>query len=75
VTSNGFPAYLRAVGAAIALLTSIAAVAQEPLTLDSAVQAVLAQNASLRAARAGKEEATAGVTGICDSMWSCIIDI
>jgi outer membrane protein len=38
------------------------AAAQEPLTLDQAVQAALAQNASLRAARAAIAEADAHVT-------------
>ncbi|MEP6467597.1 MAG: TolC family protein, partial [Parafilimonas sp.] len=58
---NGFRAHLRAVGAVIALLTPVAAAAQAPLTLETAVQATLARNASLRAARAGRDEAAAGV--------------
>src|SRR6266540_308659 len=37
-------------------------VGQEPLTLDRALSAALAHNASLRASRAGVDEAVAGVT-------------
>ena len=40
-------------------LAPAAALAQEPLTLDGAVTAALAHNASLRAARAGVDEAAA----------------
>jgi outer membrane protein TolC len=42
-----------------ALATAASAGAQEPLTLDRAVQAALEQNASLRAARASRDEADA----------------
>lgn len=38
------------------------AAAQAPLTVDTAVQAAIAHNASLRAARAGVDEAAAGIT-------------
>ena len=44
------------------VLTPVAVAAQEPLTVDGAVKAALAHNASLRAARAGAEEAAAHVT-------------
>jgi outer membrane protein TolC len=44
---------------AIALVWSRSAAGQELLTVDAAVQAALAHNASLRAARAGVEEAAA----------------
>jgi outer membrane protein TolC len=40
-------------------LTALPAAAQEPLTLERAVQAALDANATLRAARAGVDEATA----------------
>jgi outer membrane protein TolC len=40
----------------------VCAAAQEPLTVDAAVQAALAHNASLRAARAGLDEAAARTT-------------
>jgi outer membrane protein TolC len=40
----------------------VASAAQEPLTVDSAVRAALAHNASLRAARAGVDEAAAQAT-------------
>jgi outer membrane protein TolC len=43
----------------LVILAPIPSAAQEPLTLDHAVQAALAQNASLRAARAGADEAAA----------------
>lgn len=42
----------------ILALGAVASGAQEPLTVDRAVQAALANNASLRAARAGAEEAS-----------------
>ena len=44
------------------LLSPLRVAAQEPLTLDGAVQAALAQNASLRAIRAGQDETAARVT-------------
>jgi outer membrane protein len=44
---------------AFAAFCAASAAAQEPLTLDRAVQTALAQNASLRAARAGADEAAA----------------
>jgi outer membrane protein len=44
------------------VLAPISAAAQGPLTLDEAVRAALANNASLRAARAGVAEATARAT-------------
>jgi outer membrane protein TolC len=44
------------------LLTPLSAAAQQPLTVDAAVQAAIAHNASLRAARAGVEEAAARTT-------------
>lgn len=47
---------------AAALLMPVCAVAQELLTVDTAVQAAVAHNASLRAARAGLDEAAARVT-------------
>jgi outer membrane protein len=47
---------------ALVLLLSPGVAGQEPLTLDRAVSAALAQNASLRASRAGVEEAAARVT-------------
>jgi hypothetical protein len=40
-------------------LTALPAAAQEPLTLERAVRAALANNASLRAARAGEDVAAA----------------
>ena len=43
-------------------LAPVAAAGQEPLTVDGAVKAALAHNASLRAARAGADEAAAHVT-------------
>jgi outer membrane protein len=45
--------------AALLALTPVAAAAQEPLTVNSAVNAALGHNASLRAARAGVDEAAA----------------
>jgi outer membrane protein TolC len=45
----------------VASLMPLPAAGQEPLTLDGAVQAALARNASLRAARAGVDEAAAQV--------------
>jgi outer membrane protein len=49
-------------GAALVLLLPAGAAGQQPLTLDRAVSAALARNASLRAARAGADEAAARVT-------------
>ena len=43
-------------------LIPLCAAAQEPLTVDAAVQAAVARNASLRAARAGLNETTARTT-------------
>jgi outer membrane protein TolC len=43
----------------LASLVAVPLVAQEPLTLERAVQAALAHNAALRAAHAGLDEATA----------------
>lgn len=43
-------------------LVPVSAIAQEPLTVDAAVQAAVAHNASLRAARAGLDEAAARTT-------------
>jgi outer membrane protein len=43
-------------------LAPVASAAQEPLTVDGAVTAALARNASLRAARAGVDEAAAQTT-------------
>lgn len=43
-------------------LVPVCAIAQEPLTVDAAVQAAIAHNASLRAARAGLDEAAARTT-------------
>jgi outer membrane protein len=40
----------------------VCAIAQEPLTVDAAVQSAIAHNASLRAARAGVDEAVARTT-------------
>ncbi len=40
----------------------VCAIAQEPLTVDAAVQAAIAHNASLRAVRAGVDEAVARTT-------------
>ena len=45
-----------------AALVPVHAAAQAPLTVDAAVQAAIAHNASLRSARAGVEEAAARVT-------------
>jgi outer membrane protein len=45
----------------VAIVAPLRAAAQEPLTLDRAVQAALTQNASLRAARASRDEAAARV--------------
>ena len=50
-----------AVGLAMMFLLPLRVAAQEPLTLDGAVQAALAQNASLRAVRAGQDETVARV--------------
>ena len=47
---------------AVGVLTPVLAAGQEPLTVDRAVQAALAHNASLRAARAGLDEAAARTT-------------
>src|SRR6266545_3371463 len=47
---------------AFVLLLAAGVAGQEPLTLDRALTAALAQNASLRASRAGVEEASARVT-------------
>jgi outer membrane protein TolC len=47
---------------AAAALVPVYATAQEPLTVDAAVEAAIAHNASLRAARAGLEEAAARST-------------
>jgi outer membrane protein len=44
---------------AAAVLMPVCAIAQEPLTADAAVQAAIAHNASLRAVRAGVDEAVA----------------
>jgi outer membrane protein len=54
--------HIRIVTLALVTLAPPGARAQEPLTLDRAVQAALAQNASLRAARASSAEAAAHVT-------------
>jgi outer membrane protein len=65
VTTFAFPASLKAVKRALcrilvaAALMPVGAVAQEPLTVDAAVQAAIAHNPSLRAARAGVDEAAA----------------
>jgi outer membrane protein TolC len=48
--------------AAALILAPVPCVGQEPLTLDRAVQAALSHNASLRAARAGIDEAAARAT-------------
>ena len=45
----------------VASLTPLPAAGQESLTLDRAVQAALAHNASLRAVRAGVDDAAAQV--------------
>jgi outer membrane protein TolC len=45
----------------LATMAPLRAAAQEPLTLDQAVQAALTQNASLRAARAARDETDARV--------------
>lgn len=50
------------VGLALWLLATTSAAAQDTLTLDAAVQAATAQNASLRAARARQTEADAAIT-------------
>jgi outer membrane protein len=47
---------------AAAVLMPVCAIAQEPLTVDAAVQAAIAHNASLRAVRAGVDEAVARTT-------------
>ena len=47
---------------AAAVLMPVCAIAQEPLTVDAAVQAAIAHNASLRAVRAGLDEAGARTT-------------
>jgi outer membrane protein len=44
---------------AAGILVPVCAAAQQPLTVDAAVQAAVAHNASLRAARAGVDEAAA----------------
>ena len=49
----------RGILVAAAALVPVCAIAQEPLTVDAAVQAAIAHNASLRAARAGLDEAAA----------------
>jgi outer membrane protein TolC len=54
--------FLCVAGVVIAVLAPPSVAAQEPLTLDHAVTAALAQNASLRATRAGQDEAAARVT-------------
>ena len=46
---------------ALATLAPLGAAAQEPLTLDQAVHAALTQNASLRGARASRDEAAAHI--------------
>src|SRR6059058_5769223 len=43
-------------------MVPVCTVAQEPLTVGAAVQAAIAHNASLRAARAGLDEAAARTT-------------
>lgn len=48
-------------GIAFIVLSAASVTAQEPLTLDRALSAALARNASLRASRAGAEEATVRV--------------
>jgi outer membrane protein len=54
------PGILRAISVTLLTLASVARVAaQEPLTLEQAVQAALTRNAALRAARAGADEAAA----------------
>jgi outer membrane protein len=50
------------VGLTLVLLLPRGAAAQEPLTLERAVSAALLRNASLRASRAGADEAAARVT-------------
>jgi outer membrane protein len=50
------------VGLTVVLLLPRGATGQEPLTLERAVSAALARNASLRASRAGADEAAARVT-------------
>jgi outer membrane protein TolC len=52
----------RLVLVAAAVLMPVCAIAQEPLTVDAAVQAAIAHNASLRAVRAGVDEAVARTT-------------
>ena len=47
---------------AAGVLMPVCAAAQQPLTVDAAVQAAVAHNASLRAARAGVDEAVARTT-------------
>jgi outer membrane protein TolC len=46
------------------ILAPLTGGAQEPLTVDRAVQAALAQNAGLRAARAGVDEASSSATAV-----------
>jgi outer membrane protein TolC len=53
---------LRRILAAAAVLMPVCATAQEPLTVDAAVQAAIAHNAALRAVRAGVDEAVARTT-------------
>ena len=60
MTRQAWLVVLALVVLALAVPLSSAA-AQEPLTLDRAVQAALTQNASLRAARAARAEATAQI--------------
>ncbi|MEQ1870231.1 MAG: hypothetical protein ABL961_09430, partial [Vicinamibacterales bacterium] len=50
------------VALALWLLATTIAAAQDTLTLDAAIQAATAQNASLRAARARQMEADATIT-------------
>jgi outer membrane protein len=52
----------RLVFVAATVLMPVCAIAQEPLTVDGAVQAAIAHNASLRAVRAGVDEAVARTT-------------
>jgi outer membrane protein TolC len=50
---------IRPVAVALLILAPVPTVAQEPLTLERAVQAALTHNASLRAVRAGVDQAAA----------------
>src|SRR6266496_1527908 len=54
--------YRRLLGMAFVTLVPLQAAAQELLTIEHAVQASLTGNASLRAARAGADEAAAHLT-------------